>query len=218
MPSAPSSAPPRVVGTPLSHFTRKIRVLLLELGVDFEFVRAPGVLSTTTSSYGDNPLLRVPTLLHEGRTIIESDHIARYLVARFDPADRFGVRSEDVDDLNRLAVMNGVMANEVVPILARRGGLAGVDDVVYFQKLKRAIGEGLAWLEARVDVDDDGLDWRDIVLACMWQHLEHYAIVPLGDFERIRARVARLAARPSIASTTPAASLAAAEAAGWRPA
>ena len=217
MPSQSSSDRPRVVGTPLSHFTRKIRVLLLELGVEFEFVRAPGVLSTAPSTYGDNPLLRVPTLVHEGRTIIESDHIARYIVARFDPADRFGVRSEDVDDMNRLAVMNGVMANEVVPILAKRGGLAGVDDAVYFQKLKRAIGEGLAWLDARIDVDDDGFDWRDIVLACMWQHLEHYALVPLGDFVRIHARVARLAARTSIASTTPAASLAKADVAGWKP-
>src|ERR1043166_6872223 len=102
----------RLVGTPLSHFTRKIRVLLMELGVDFEFVRVAGLMTTTTTIYGENPLLRVPTLLHDGRTIFESDHIARYVVAHFDAADRLRVRSEDVDDMNRLAVLNGIMAKE----------------------------------------------------------------------------------------------------------
>jgi glutathione S-transferase len=53
----------QLIGTPLSHFTRKIRVLLAELGVEFEFVRAPGVLAPATASYGGNPLLRVPTLV-----------------------------------------------------------------------------------------------------------------------------------------------------------
>jgi glutathione S-transferase len=194
----------KLVATPLSHFGRKIRILLAELEVPFEWVRPDGVMKATPAHYGDNPLLRVPTLIDGDVTLIESDHIARYVVGQHDPADRFGVRSEAIDDLNALAVMNGIMANEVVVILAKRGGLADADRVVYFQKLLAAIEHGLTWLEPRVG--QGALTYRDIVLVSMWQHLAHYGLVAdLERWPRIAGRSAELMARPSIATTAPAA-------------
>ena len=203
-------------GTPLSHFTRKIRILLAELGVPFEMSWAPSVLADGARDYADNPLLRVPTLVDGDQWLIESDHIARYVVAKFDPEDRLGVRSELPRDLNRLAVVNGIMANEVVLILAKRGGLSEIESVAYFRKLLSAIVGGLEWLDAAVD-DDPRFDYRDVALVCMWQHLAHYKLVSLEPHTRIAARVARFEGRPSIATTTPEASLAAAKAAGWSP-
>jgi glutathione S-transferase len=208
---------PQLHGTPLSHFTRKIRILLAELGVDFEFVRATSVLATSTSAYGDNPLMRIPTLVSGGDTVIESDHIARYVVSKYDPDDRFGVRSESVRDLNRLAVVNGIMDNEVVLILAKRGGLTDLDGVTYLRKLAAAIDSGLAWLDSHTDTDDARFTYGDIVTICMWQHVLHYeAAKGLDRYQRIAARVARFAERPSVASSTPQASLAEATAAGWK--
>ncbi|HEX4416644.1 MAG TPA: glutathione S-transferase N-terminal domain-containing protein [Kofleriaceae bacterium] len=239
------TAKPQLVGTPLSHFTRKIRILFHELGVDYDFVRVTGVLATETAGYGDNPLLRVPTLIDGADTIIDSDHIARHVVGRHDRGDRLGVRSEQVADLNRLAVISGVMANEVVLILAARGGLTGLDGIVYFRKLRGAIDNGLAWLDRDVgsdvgrdvgsdvgrDVGSDAgrnaahhpepapFDYRDIALVCMWQHIAHYKLVPdLDRHAHLAARVARFAARPSVAATAPEAALAEARAAGWQPA
>jgi len=201
----------QLIGTPLSHFTRKVRILLAELGVPFTFTRAPGVLAPAPSDYGGNPLMRVPTLIDGEVTLFDSNHIARYLVRRHDPGDRLGVLSDSVDDLNRLAMINGVMANEVVLILARRGGLEDVDGVAYFRKLGIAIDLALAAIDhdlASVAADRD-LDYRDIALICMWQHLQHYNLRPdLSRYPRISAEVARFAERPSVASTAPAASLA----------
>lgn len=212
----------QLIGTPLSHFTRKIRILLAELGVEYEFMRAPGVLAPEPTSYGGNPLMRVPALVTGGATLIESDHIARHLVRNHDPGDRLGVCSERVRDLNRLALANGVMANEVVLILARRGGLTDIDGVAYFRKLAAAIDHALAQLDADTEVDAAGFDYGDIATICMWQHLQHYQLrSDLDRHRRIAARVARFADRPSVASTTPAASLAdtaAASAAGRTPA
>jgi glutathione S-transferase len=201
----------QLYGTPLSHFTRKIRILLLELGVPFEFVRTPNLLEAEAPSYGANPLMRIPTLVHGGTTVIESDHIARYLVERFDPADRFSVRAPSVAAMNRLAVLNGMMAHEVTLILARRGGLENLDGVAYFRKLLRSIGSGLAWLDRELDPDAGGFDYVDIVTICLWEHIVHYQLVPgLEDHRRIAARAARFADRDAVAHTTPAASLAAA--------
>ncbi|HEU4733493.1 MAG TPA: glutathione S-transferase family protein [Kofleriaceae bacterium] len=212
-------APLQLIGTPLSHFTRKVRILLAELGIEVELVRPPGVLASAPETYGGNPLMRVPTLVDGELTLIESDHIARYLVRKHDPDDRLGVRSDEVRDLNRRAVVNGVMANEVVLILARRGGLTDIDGVAYFRKLAAAIDHGLAWLDQEVEVDAARFDYGDIATICMWQHLLHYQLRPdLDRYRRIAARVARFAERPSVASTTPAISLADAAAAGWKPA
>lgn len=210
---------PQLYGTPLSHFTRKIRILLAEIGAGFDFVRIPGVLATSPATFGDNPLMRVPTLVLGSETVIESDHIARYLVKRYDPEDRLGVTSDGVEDMNRLAVVNGIMDNEVSLILAKRGGLGNVDEVTYFRKLKMAIEGGLDWLDRRTDPDGGAFDYRDVAVICMWQHLAHYELVPqLDRYQRILARVVRFSARPSVAGTTPEISLSEARAAGWTPA
>lgn len=214
-----SMASLQLIGTPLSHFTRKIRILLAELGIEFDFVRAPGVLAAAPATYGGNPLMRVPALVDGEATLIDSDHIARYLVRKHDPTDRLGVCRDGARDLNRLAVVNGIMANEVVLILAKRGGLTDVEGVAYFRKLAAAIDHGLVWLDEDADVEAASFDYGDIATVCMWQHINHYELRPdLARHARIAARVARFQDRPSVASTTPAASLAEAAAAGWKPA
>jgi glutathione S-transferase len=208
----------QLIGTPLSHFTRKVRIVLAELGVDFELVRTPGVLAPSPDAYGGNPLMRVPALRDGDLTLIDSDHIARYLVHKHDPGDRLGVCSLAADDLNRLALVNGIMANEVVLILAKRGGLADPEAVAYFRKLATALDQALARLDHDVVIDAPGFDYGDIALICMWQHIQHYQLrADLDRHARIAARVARCADRPSVASTTPAASLAEAALAGWQP-
>lgn len=196
----------QLVGTPLSHFTRKVRIVAAELAIPLDFQTLPattGVMTATADAYASNPLMRVPVLVDGDVRLIESDHIVRYLVGKLDPADRLGVKVETPDALNRLAVLNGVMANEVVLILAKRGGLEGVEHVVYFQKLISAIDGALAWLDARTDPDASGFDYRDIALICMWQHLGYYGLRPLEAYGHLAARVARFAKRPSVVPSTP---------------
>jgi glutathione S-transferase len=203
-------------GTPLSHFTRKIRILLGELGVQHEMVWLPSVMATSPGVFGDNPLMRVPTLVDGDRMLIESDHIARYLVGRYDASDWFGVKTDDPAAMSLLAVANGIMSNEVVIILAKRGGLE-IDGVVYFKKLVAAIEAGLAWLDRTLAMDAP-MSYGDITLICMWQHLRHYGVIGgLERFARIAQRVDQFTARPAVASTTPEASLAEATAKGWKP-
>jgi glutathione S-transferase len=203
-------------GTPLSHFTRKVRILLAELGVQYEQIWLPSVMAASSESYAGNPLMRVPTLVDGDNLLFDSDHIARYLVGIYDPSDWFGVRSDEPMALNRLAVTNGIMSNGVTLILAKRGGLEDVDSVVYLRKLRVALEGGLVWLDTSIAADAP-MTWGDITLICMWQHLEHYKLVDLAAYKRIAARVAQFATRPSIISTTPESSLAAAHAAGWSP-
>jgi len=100
-------------GTPLSHFTRKIRILLGELGVQFEMVFA-----------NELPMC-VPTLVDGDREVFDSDHIARYLVGCYDASDWFGVKNDDPVPMNILAVANAVMRNEAI-----EEGLAWLDRTI----------------------------------------------------------------------------------------
>jgi len=91
-----------------------------------------------------------------------------------------------------------------VLILTRRGGLHDLTGSSYFGKLRSAIDGGLAWLDRELDPDASGFDYRDIALVCMWQHLACFELATdLEQHRRLAARVARVADRPSIASTVP---------------
>lgn len=202
---------PTLLGTPLSHFTRKVRILLHELEIPFELELVRNLLEADAAPYGGNPLMRVPTWIDGDLLLIESDHIARHIVATRAPHDPLNVLAPGIADLNRLAVMNGIMAHEVTIILAARGGLADVMAHTYFQKLCHAIDSGLSWLDRTLESERESFHYVDVVTICMWDHLNHYRLVPgLESFQRIAERVARFSMRESVARTTPQASLAAA--------
>lgn len=206
---------PALFGTPLSHFTRKVRILLAELEVPFEMRWAPTVMTQSLAHFAGNPLRRIPAWMEDGETVWDSDHIARLVVRRYDPKDRLRVLSDAPRDANRLAVANGVMANEVVILLARRTGLGGTEGNAYFQKLHDGLAEGLAHLDAHTDPDGD-LAWSDVAAICAYEHVAHWTLVPgLDRFEKLAALSKRHATRPSFATTSPTASLAQATKDGW---
>lgn len=69
----------KLIGTPSSPFTRKVRVVLAEKRIDYEFVvDAPGGATTQVPNY--NPLGKVPVLItDDGATIFDSRVIVEYL-------------------------------------------------------------------------------------------------------------------------------------------
>ncbi len=178
----------RLVCTPRSHFSRKVRLLVDALGLEVELCDAGNVAQANAPAFGPNPLMKVPTLVDdEGRAVFDSDHIAAWLVRRFDPSDRFAVLTTDTDVLNARAVMNGVMAVEVELILAERTGL----DTAHarFAKMRASLLQGLAWIETRADVFPQPPSYLGFHLLALWEHLALYALVPL-DFPRLEKRVA----------------------------
>lgn len=187
--------------TPRSHFSRKVRMLLGGLDLRADLVDAGNVAESNPQLFGANPLMKVPTLVDGDCTILDSDHIAQYLVRTYDPTDRFRVGTTDVDELNTRAVMNGIMATEVELILAARTGL---DTHAHrrFDKMRSAIVAGLGWLEQRGKVFPMEPTYLGFHLAAMWDHLELYGVCDL-DFPNLRAAATRWNALPYIAATKP---------------
>ena len=187
--------------TPRSHFSRKVIILANALNLDLELLDAGNVAESTTEAFGQNPLMKVPTLVDDGVAIFESDHIAQYLVRRHDPADRFGVLTEDTARLNARSVMNGIMTAEVELILAARAGM-DTNAHARFGKLKQAIGNGLDWLERHAEIFPASPSYLGFHLTAMWDHLALYATTPLHH-EKLRDRVASMSALAYVSSSAP---------------
>lgn len=159
--------------TPKSHFSRKVRILSDALNLEIDLIDIGNVADNSVELFGENPLMKVPTLVDEEIAVFDSDHIAKYIVAKFDPSDRFDVLTRDVQTLNARSIMNGVMSAEVELILAQR---TGIDTTKYqrFTKIKDSIVNGLSWLEDNADIFSTEPSYLGFHLVVMHDHLAHY--------------------------------------------
>lgn len=182
----------KLFATPKSHFSRKVRLLLDHMGKDYELVDVGNVASNTTGDFSGNPAMSVPVLEDGTAWMIESDHIAAYIVREYDGADPYAVLTDSVDVLNARAVMNGIMANEVKLILSARMGL-DPSPHPYFQKAKNAIIQSLSWLESRADLfNGKALTYADFHFISMWDHLKLYGLVEM-DYHKLSSVATALA-------------------------
>lgn len=196
----------QLYATPLSHFSRKVRLLLDHYELDYEFVHVGNVADAKPATFHGNPVMKVPVLVDDGRWLIESDHIAAYIVRKHDPEDRYRVLATDADTLNLRAVLNAMMAEEVKLILAERTGLA-TSPHAFFAKAREAIGNGLAWLNDRAEqFNPANPGYREFHLVCLWDHLRHYELFPL-DYPRLAAIATELGEHARVDYSSPARSL-----------
>ncbi|MGY3264465.1 glutathione S-transferase family protein [Lysobacter sp. HA35] len=193
--------PPRLLMTPRSHFSRKVRLLADGLGIPLELVDVGNVADVDPAIFGPNPLMKVPTLVDGAQVVFDSDHIAAWLVRCHDPDDRFDVLTNDPDVLNARAVLNGMMATEVELVLAARTGL----DVAHprFDKMRGVIESGLDWLDAHASVFGDRPNYLGLHLVALCDHLAFYGLAKLRH-PSLAAHVETLTHLPWVSASRPA--------------
>ena len=187
--------------TPKSHFARKNRILLDALSIDVELIDAGNVADNNPEIFAHNPLMKVPTLVDAELTVYESDHIAHYIVKKFDPDDQFKVLTCDWQQLNARAVMNGVMVAEVELIMAKRTGI-DINAYTRFEKLSATVVNGLEWLEKQVDFFVGEPSYIDFHLISLWDHLVLYKMFSL-EHPKLKYRVEQLSKLRYIKKSSP---------------
>ena len=189
--------------TPLSHFARKVRILIDAFKLDCEYINVGNVAVSDPKVFANNPLMAVPVLVDRDQWIIDSNYIAEYLVRNYNVSDEFKMLTSKPHELNVRAILDGVMANEVKIVIAKRTGVP-VDEYSFFEKSRLAIGHGLGWLEKNAETFSDSiLSYKEIHLICSLQHLEKYQLVNLKDYPRLLSVVGGWAADIRIAETDP---------------
>jgi glutathione S-transferase len=202
----------QLYGTPPSHFTRKVRVLLQELGVPYEFVKLEKILETGEEKFASNPLHLFPVLVDGTTTIFDSDAICEYLIERFGAgkgwSSFYPVAENRIHDRQRMVIINGGMSAGVSVVRARRSGIEDWSKHAYLRQEMEAIGGALRWLEKDLGASRSYYPGRytmlDISLQCLveWaqfreMHSDWSALPNLTTFVRAHA------SRPSLKATHP---------------
>lgn len=175
----------KLYSTPLSHFSRKVRIIadLLNLKMDYQDIG--NVAEIGIEKFAGNPLMGVPVLIDNDVWMIDSDNITSHLVRKYDHLDTYKVLSTNINDLNIRAVLNGIMSNEVRLIMGKRTGIA-IDEYPYFQKAKLSIMESLKWIEDRLQLfQSEQLLFNQIHLVCAVDHLDYFGLVDISGFQEI---------------------------------
>ncbi len=192
----------QLTATALSHFSRKVRLVLDHYGLDYDVVNPGDVADADPADFADNPLMSVPVLRDGPVWLIDADAIAAHVTRRHDPGDRFGVLATDPETLAIRAVMNGVMTNDVKLILAARTGTVPQDHA-YFRKAEKALRQGLDWLEARAGAyAADAPGYQEFHLVALYEHLAYYELIDTA-VPRLAALVEAIGARPLVKQTSP---------------
>ncbi|HEY8278843.1 MAG TPA: glutathione S-transferase family protein [Bdellovibrionota bacterium] len=198
----------RLYGTPPSHFTRKVRIVLQELGLPYEFVRFTDLLAVGPDNFAHNPLHHFPVLEHEGLRLIESDLICQYLIKTYgrgkELSSLFPSAENETRDGQTLAMINGGMAAGVVLLRAQRSGLKNLDSVPFFQQERAGLDGSQRWLEqdlaGRTTYYPGRFTYLDVALLCFleWAAFREFLLpekeIP-GLVKFVRTHESRASAR-----------------------
>jgi len=166
-----------LLGTPKSHFTRKVRLLLDHLNVSYELRDIGDVSTDQIERFDGNPSLTVPVAMIGDDIVFDSDEIARHIISISNPGDDFYVRATSPDVLNTRSVLNAAMSAEVRLIVAQRLNQC-TDGSRFFAKSKSILHHSLTWCASRCELFNPGAPtYLDFHFKSFWDHASHYGLI-----------------------------------------
>lgn len=202
-----SPTPPLLIGRSSSHFTRVVRIVAAELGVDCAFQPVYDLGSRDSADYGGNPAMKLPVLRLGAEAVFGTENICRTLIERF-PADARVLLTEHLPGpaaRNAQEMVWHAMAAQVQLVFGTQAaGLPAAN--LYFAKAAEGLVQVLAWLDEHVDAVLAALPVRDIslfevTLFCLLEHLDFRPSVGWAGHPRLQAFVAAFGQRPSARAT-----------------
>jgi glutathione S-transferase len=198
----------KLVGSKTSPYTRKVRVILAERSLPFEFIEESAwSADTTVPRY--NPLNKVPALvMDDGESIYDSRAICEYLdsisgggLLPSDPAARARVRREE-------ALGDGIADAGITAFLERKREAARQDPTWIARQLDK-VNAAMAALERSLDgrhyLGGSQPNMADIACACalFWSEFRMPELGVRAKYPAMKAWAERMEARPSFAATRP---------------
>lgn len=189
--------------TPLSHFSRKIRIIAGVFDLPVEYVEVGPAAAIGLEKFANNPLMGVPVLTAENLWLVDSENIAAFLLKKYDPNNTLKYFSDNLMDLNARAIMNGTMANDVKILQGTRSNIP-VYEYPYFQKAKKSILCSLEWLNSKADsLFSNEVTYDTILLTCTIDHLKYFDIVDLNRFSKLTNLTEKMNAHKAIGNSNP---------------
>jgi glutathione S-transferase len=192
--------------TPRSPYVRKVRVTLIETGLDkaVEFIQVD-LENPIPDLAKNNPLGKVPTLVRDdGMTLFDSPLVCEYLDSLNKGPKLYPSGEARWSALRQLALADGVLD----ALMARRHEARkkdGQPSADYMQKQKEKSDRGLATLEREADRLTGPIKIDQIGVACCLGYLDfRFAKEPWRqDHPKLARWFEEFAKRPSMVQTSP---------------
>jgi glutathione S-transferase len=198
----------KLVGSRTSPFVRKVRVILAERGLEYEFIEESAWTPTTTVPRY-NPLNKVPALvMDDGESIYDSAVISEYLDAisgghfiAAAPGERARARRDE-------ALGDGIAEAGITMFLERKRD-AALQDAAWIARQMDKVNSGIAALGAalgsRPYLGGPGPNVGDIACACalFWAEFRMPELRWRETHANLGAWAQRMESRPSFSGTRP---------------
>jgi glutathione S-transferase len=195
-------------GRSSSHFTRIARIFAAECEVPVEMHLIRDLMSADPADYGDNPALKMPTLVDDaGERWFGSIAICRELVRNSElnldvtwPEDLASALGANAQEMVLQA-----MGTEVGIVMGKATGVPAEN--AHQVKLRASLSGNLRWLEdnigaalAELPAERD-LSYLEVSLFCLVEHLPFRDVMTLEDYPNLRAFGERFSRRSSARAT-----------------
>lgn len=195
-----------IVGRQSSHYTRMVRMLALELGLDVGFEPIHDLMSRDRAAFAGNPALKLPILRVNYGAVFGSMNICRYL-ARAAEAEADVLWPESVDSpllLNAHEILAHAMAMQVEVVTHEIVAKRPPDAVSV--KRRESLENCLAWMEENLETLQSQWPSRKIILFdlglfCLLAHVPFRNPMDLSAMPRLRAFSDEFAERASAKAT-----------------
>lgn len=198
----------QLFGRSSSHFTRMVRIVAHECGVEYVFHIVRDLHSRRYDDYGGNPALRVPTLRAGDTTWFGALNIAREFT-RLSPQPLNMIWPEHLitaiaADAQELVLQS--MATEVSLVMSGNA-LPDEHDHTHIGKLQLSLRNMLGWLDQHVDMalttlpPERDLSYLEISLYCLLTHLDFRQVLAMSAYKKLTGFAARFGARQSALAT-----------------
>ncbi|GAB2901657.1 glutathione S-transferase [Uliginosibacterium flavum] len=199
----------KLIASLTSPYVRKIRVLLLEKGIPFEFVNDPP-WEAGNHVADVNPLGKVPALLtDENEAFFDSPIIADYLETLGQNAPQLPTDALEALRVKQLEALADGIADAAVVWLLETRRAAEKQDAGVIERQRGKVERGLDAIEVRLASGDwlhgNVFSRADIAIACCvgWIDFRFPAYDWRSSRPALAAHTARLLARPSFVQTVP---------------
>lgn len=196
-----------IIGRQSSHYTRVVRMLALELGIDAPLAPIFDLMSTDPATYAGNPALKLPALQVGDNTVWGSLHACRLLARQVDGGEARVFWPEEARTpllMNAHEVVTHAMAAQVEVVFHEIVSKRPADATS--RKRRESLLGCLAWLDAhlgaiRAQLPADRIALLDLMLFCLLEHLPFRNPVDLSRLPALTAFVAAFGERASAQAT-----------------
>ena len=205
--AAIEAAPIEIIGRQSSHYTRQVRLLAHELGVEYALQPIHELMSEDPAVFAGNPALKLPALRQGGTVVWGSLNACRWLARQAEEGVARVFWPEQAATalaMNAHEVLAHAMAAQVEVVFHEIVSKRPADAAS--RKRRTSLVECLGWLDRhwhaiRAELPPARIAIFDLGLFCLLEHLPFRNPMDLSSMPQLTAFTEAFGARPSAQST-----------------